>query len=118
MRRFNQAQIERDEICRSLERRVEERTAEPKRSHEENQRAQAERVLVVERERIMRDAHDGVGSQLIVVRELACPGALSQEELVPVFTECSDDLMHVIDSRSRPLAVRGERQAEAVGRRL
>ncbi|MBM3343554.1 MAG: hypothetical protein FJY56_15805 [Betaproteobacteria bacterium] len=50
------------------------------------------------RERIMRDMHDGVGSQLITAHQLAQRGTLKPEELTLLLGDCIDDLRLVIDS--------------------
>ncbi len=98
LRRFSQAQTEAEQLNRSLETRVQQKSAEIELSYEKMREAEAARMLVTERERIMRDMHDGVGSQLIAARQLAERGELKPEELVMVLNECMDDLRLVIDS--------------------
>jgi signal transduction histidine kinase len=96
--RFNAAQQEADELTRSLEVRVQQKNAELERSYEGMRATESTRMLTLERERIMRDMHDGVGSQLIVARQLAERGELKPDELATVLNECMDDLRLVIDS--------------------
>jgi signal transduction histidine kinase len=96
--RHIKALAETDELNRSLEARVQQKSLDLERSYEEMRAVESARMLTLERERIMRDMHDGVGSQLIAARQLAERGALSPDELATVLNECMDDLRLVIDS--------------------
>ncbi|MBK7950012.1 MAG: hypothetical protein IPK00_14970 [Deltaproteobacteria bacterium] len=87
-----------EDMNRELEARVALKTEELERSHERLRAADASRTLAAERERIMRDMHDGVGSQLIATRQLAERGNLAPSELVDLLDECIDDLRLMIDS--------------------
>jgi signal transduction histidine kinase len=97
-KRFTTAQAEADEMTRSLERRVQQKNVELELSFERMRVAESARLLVLERERIMRDMHDGVGSQLMAAHQLAKQGMLQADELTTVLGECLDDLRLVIDS--------------------
>ena len=55
-------------------------------------------AAVEERQRIMRDMHDGLGAQLISTLSLVEYGDLAREQLVAVLRECLDDLRLTIDS--------------------
>jgi signal transduction histidine kinase len=81
-----------------LEARVREKAAALERSYAELRAAHAAETLAAERERIMRDMHDGVGSQLIAARQLAGQGTLAAEELTALLDGCIDDLRLMIDS--------------------
>lgn len=85
-------------LNRDLEARVQVKAAELERSHEQLREAHAAETLAAERERIMRDMHDGVGSQLIAARQLADQGSLAPGELTTLLDECIDDLRLMIDS--------------------
>lgn len=85
-------------LNRDLEARVALKAAELERSHEHLRAAHAAEALAAERERIMRDMHDGVGSQLIAARQLAENGSLAPGELAVLLDECIDDLRLMIDS--------------------
>lgn len=88
-----------------------------------NERDQANRQL--ERERLVADLHDGIGSQLGVLIALAGKGRLAHDELASDLTACLDDLRLIVDSldyESRPIDValadlRGplQRRCEALG---
>ncbi len=81
-----------------LEARVREKASALERSYAELRAASAAETLAGERERIMRDMHDGVGSQLIAARQLASQGTLDARELTALLDECIDDLRLMIDS--------------------
>ena len=55
-------------------------------------------AIVEERQRIMRDMHDGLGAQLISTLSLVEHGDLAKEQLTAVLRECLDDLRLTIDS--------------------
>jgi len=82
----------------TLEQRIGERTRELAASYE--RMAQLERAAAVaqERERLMRDIHDGVGSQLITAMSGIEKGGLSQGDAAALIGECIADLRLVIDS--------------------
>lgn len=81
-----------------LETRVRAKAEALERSYEQLRVAHAAETLAAERERIMRDMHDGVGSQLIAARQMAARRSLDTRQLVAVLDECIDDLRLVIDS--------------------
>lgn len=87
-----------ENLNRELESRVQEKAEALERSHERLRSVHAAHALAAERERIMRDMHDGVGSQLIATRQLAERGMLSAGELTTLLDECIDDLRLMIDS--------------------
>lgn len=68
--------------------------------HEELRRAQAtaRESRQRERESLLRDLHDGFGSQLASARLAAQRGALTQDELVGLLDECIADLYLVVDT--------------------
>lgn len=96
--RVIKAQAAADDLMRTLESRVHQKSVELEHSFEQMRAAQSARLLVIERERIMRDMHDGVGSQLITAHQLAQRGALQADEMTAVLSDCIDDLRLVIDS--------------------
>ena len=66
-RRFVRSVNLAEELNETLERRIANRECELKHQYENLQRLQKENVLSEERERIMRDMHDGIGGQLISI---------------------------------------------------
>jgi signal transduction histidine kinase len=82
----------------NLEHRVAEKTSQLETSYAQLRRADAAEARASERERIMRDMHDGVGSQLIAARQIAERGQLGVADVTALLDECIDDLRLIIDS--------------------
>lgn len=57
-----------------------------------------QQALLLERQRIMADMHDGLGSSLLSALVAVEQGKMSHEKVVEVLRECVDDLRLVIDS--------------------
>ncbi|MFN3861529.1 MAG: ATP-binding protein [Roseateles sp.] len=57
-----------------------------------------QQALLLERQRIMADMHDGLGSSLLSALVAVEQGHMSQHQVVDVLRECVDDLRLVIDS--------------------
>jgi signal transduction histidine kinase len=87
-----------DSLNRELEIRVAAKAEELERSHARLRAAYATEALAGERLRIMRDMHDGVGSQLIAARQLVERGAVDAADVAALLDGCMDDLRLVIDS--------------------
>jgi signal transduction histidine kinase len=81
--------------------------------HETNQLRERESAALQERQRIMSDIHDGLGSQLISSLSLSERGALSKEQTSLLLRECIDDLRLAIDTMSD-----GENQFEVASGNL
>ncbi|WP_430395590.1 sensor histidine kinase [Ferrovibrio sp.] len=96
--RYFQAFDEAARLNRELEHRVTEKTREIERHYERI--AQLERVAAVaeERDRLMREMHDGVGSQLITTLHALEKGRLDHATAAELLRGCIDDLRLVIDS--------------------
>lgn len=74
------------------------REAELKVQHERVIRLERAQVQLQERQRLMRDIHDGVGGTLTTSLMLAEQGALAQGEMVNAMRHAVDDLRVLIDS--------------------
>lgn len=81
-----------------LERRVKQREAQLTANHEALRRLEAEQASAAERQRIMQDMHDGLGSQLLSSLAMVERGAAGKEEIAGVLRECIDDMRLVIDA--------------------
>ncbi len=68
------------------------------RLHELDQQREGERAALQERQRIMQDIHDGLGSQLVSSLALSERGALDSRQTSALLRECIDDLRLAIDS--------------------
>lgn len=82
----------------SLEARLRERTRDLELSHERLRQVEKERAVVDERQRLMREMHDGLGSSLMSSLVLVEQGRLGSGEIAAVLRECIDDLKLTIDS--------------------
>jgi two-component sensor histidine kinase len=59
---------------------------------------QQRETLSRERQRLMQDIHDGMGSQLMSALKVAEAGKLSEPQMAMVLRECIDDLKLTVDS--------------------
>ncbi|MDO9359814.1 MAG: 7TM diverse intracellular signaling domain-containing protein [Polaromonas sp.] len=88
--------------ARFLNRELEHRVAQKTRELDDNYRKVAAyeqaAALEEERRRLMRDMHDGIGSQLITTASAVERGQLSPAEIASLLRDCMDDLRLVIDS--------------------
>lgn len=66
--------------------------------HERLREAERQQALLLERQRLMADMHDGLGSSLLSALVAVEQGSMSQDQVVEVLRECVDDLRLVIDS--------------------
>jgi signal transduction histidine kinase len=96
--RFVRSLNESEKLNAELEKRVAEKHAELELSYERMQTMERQRAVVDERSRIMRDMHDGVGTQLISTLSLVEHGESSTVEVAAALRECLDDLRLIIDS--------------------
>ena len=92
------AQVE--NVNEQLEHRVSLKEKELKQSYEQLRKLERGHAANEERQRIMQDMHDGVGSQLLTTLMMAQSSELSQKNLVALLQECLDDMRLVIDSLS------------------
>lgn len=89
-------QVER--VNAGLEERLAARDEELRAKHERLREVEREQALLIERQRLMRDMHDGLGSTLMSSLVLAEQGKLQQDALAALLRECVDDLRLVIES--------------------
>ncbi len=99
VRRFVMSVSEAEDLAQTLEQRVQQKQLELQLQYERLKLMEKDKVLAEERERIMRDMHDGIGGQLISVI------ALLREQSGDVFKSVREkvqlsltDLRFVIDS--------------------
>jgi signal transduction histidine kinase len=81
-----------------LEHRLAEREAQLRTNHERLRGVEREQALLLERQRLMRDMHDGLGSTLMSTLVLVEQGKLEGQAVAELLRECVDDLRLVIDS--------------------
>ncbi len=78
--------------------RVTQRERELQESFEQVRKLDQQRATAEERQRLMRDMHDGIGSHLMSTLALARMGTLSQHDLSEILADCIDELKMTIDS--------------------
>ncbi|WP_019143152.1 sensor histidine kinase [Noviherbaspirillum massiliense] len=78
--------------------RLAEREKELAASYEQLRKLELDRATTEERQRIMQDMHDGVGSQLLSTLALAESGTVTHKDMVSLLRECLDDMRLAIDS--------------------
>jgi signal transduction histidine kinase len=81
-----------------LELRVAERAAELQRTHERVRALERATTLADERDRMMRDMHDGIGSQLMTTLDAVERGGCGPDDVAAMLRGCIDDLRLMIDS--------------------
>lgn len=81
-----------------LERRIAEKHAELERNYARLRRLEHAQVLTAERERMMRDMHDGVGGQLVAALAVAENDTTEPAKISAMLRAALDDLRLMIDS--------------------
>jgi signal transduction histidine kinase len=81
-----------------LERRVAERALELEATHQRVRALERVTTLAGERERLMRDMHDGIGSQLMTTLDAVERGGNGAQDVAAMLRDCIDDLRLMIDS--------------------
>ena len=81
-----------------LESRVREREQMLKRNYERLREGERLQATASERQRIMQDMHDGLGTQLVSSLMLVERGALTQAQVAQVLRESIDDMRLAIDA--------------------
>ena len=97
-RRYVQAIEQVEGANQRLEARLREREAELLANHARLRDIEREQTLLLERQRLMADMHDGIGSTLMSSLILLEQGRIDREGTAAVVRECVDDLRLVIDS--------------------
>ena len=85
-------------LNRELEQRVHDKTREIEHHYERIAQLERAAGIAEERDRLMREMHDGVGSQLITTLHALEKGRVGQQEAASLLRGCIDDLRLMIDS--------------------
>lgn len=97
-RRYVGAIREVEQVNASLEERLAARERELTASHEQLRTLEREQALAAERQRLMQDMHDGIGSSLMSALSMVQRGQASAADTAQVLKDCIDDLKLAIDS--------------------
>jgi signal transduction histidine kinase len=98
--RLVKLQRETAQMNQDLEAKVRQREAELAKLFEQQRSLAMAQAATTERERIVRDMHDGIGGQLMTVLRGVERGAFSQDRIAEVLQESLDDLRLIIDASS------------------
>lgn len=98
--RLVKLQRETARMNQDLEAKVREREAALAHLFEQQRALVMKQAATTERERIVRDMHDGIGGQLMTVLRGVERGAFSQARIAEVLQESLDDLRLIIDASS------------------
>jgi signal transduction histidine kinase len=82
----------------TLEQRLHAREAELTLSHQRLREIEQRQTLAQERQRLMQDMHDGLGSSLASALRVVEKGRLGEADVAQVLKGCMDDLKLAIDS--------------------
>lgn len=96
--RFASALRDAEALNRGLERRVEEKHRELELSYEARRALERERLLGEERERLVREMHDGLGGQLVSLLSLVEAGGDPDPRVSAAVRAALDDMRLVIHS--------------------
>lgn len=95
------ASLRREQDARAeLERLVRERTAELETRHAELRESERLRHAAAERERLLQEMHDGLGSRLVAAKITAQRGPLAAQDVVRMFDECLQEMRLTVDALS------------------
>ncbi len=95
--RFTAAMQSHEALASTLEARVSDRERELAANFARLAQAQREQARLHERQRIMQDVHDGMGSQLLSALILVEHGQLDQSQVAAVLRQAIDDMRLSID---------------------
>ncbi|HXD40974.1 MAG TPA: ATP-binding protein [Ramlibacter sp.] len=87
-----------EQLNRTLESRVTERETALADNYERLRKLEREHAIVEERQQIMRDLHDGLGSQLFLTLSRAEVGRIDQDEIVQALRECIADMRLTLEA--------------------
>jgi signal transduction histidine kinase len=96
--RFSSALRSAESLNRDLELRVLEKHRELDRSYEERRALEQEKLLAEERERLVREMHDGLGGQLVSLLSLVEADATADPRVPSAVRAALDDMRLVIHS--------------------
>lgn len=96
-RRYTKSGRELAELNRNLEQRIEEKATEIEEMYEEQRELEREKTLAIERQRLMRDMHDGLGGQLIRALTISEKGQ-APKEIREAIARALVDLRLIVDS--------------------
>lgn len=104
-RRFVSTLAQFEGLNAQLERRVEDSRQALDRQYEARRQLERAQAAAEERERIVREMHDGIGGHLMTALRGVERGAFSQDRLTELLQDSLDDLRLIIDASSASTAL-------------
>ena len=101
-KRFRLARAEALQLQASLAQRIEQKERELRESFERLSQLERARAVTAERERILRDMHDGVGANLATAMRQLQSGTAPAEEVAATLRDSLDHLKLSIDAMNLP----------------
>lgn len=98
IRRFVETLRDHEALNVELAQRIHEREQDLALAYAREREADQRRTASDERQRLMRDMHDGLGSHLMSTLALMRRGTLDQREMETILADCIDELKLTIDS--------------------
>jgi signal transduction histidine kinase len=98
VKRFVETLAGYEKLNTELVHRVADRERELTVSYEKLRTLDQQRATAEERQQLMRDMHDGIGSHLMSTLALARMGTLTQHAMQEILADCIDELKITIDS--------------------
>ena len=96
--RYVGALVQVEQLNLSQAARLAEQSTQLQAQHDKLREVERQQSLLLERQRLMQDMHDGLGSSLLSAMVAVEQGTMGQDRVVEVLRECVDDLRLVIDS--------------------
>lgn len=96
--RYVGALVQVEQLNLSQAARLAEQSTQLQAQHDKLREVERQQSLLIERQRLMQDMHDGLGSSLLSAMVAVEQGTMGQDRVVEVLRECVDDLRLVIDS--------------------
>ncbi len=96
--RFVRTHNEYEQLNVALDARVRDRESALRAQYDRAAKLERERVVAAERDRILRDMHDGLGLQLITARRLTETAANPRQDVASALDDAIDELRIAIDS--------------------
>ena len=100
LNRFIDSLVQVESVNEQLSLRIARREQELASNNEKLRRFEREHAATDERQRIMQDMHDGVGSQLLTTLVMVQEGYVAQKDMADLLQACLDDMRLVIDAMS------------------
>lgn len=97
-RRFGEALSSLEMMNQSLEQQVKDREQEIALSHQRLLKLETERAIVNERERMVRDMHDGLGGTLVSTLAMVKSGSVSTNSIEAALQGAIEDMRLMVDS--------------------